>query len=366
MDKVAAHHDRWAETYDSDYFSGMSLYHRVTWDNIRRFLPDHPGALVLDAGGGTGIWAVEVARQGCRVVLLDASEGMLEKARQKAAELRASNRTPRESPTLHSYGDGAPRCVSQLMDARKGDEAVPGSGTLWSPDAADAAGSRNPQGRGILRRIPVSRRLDASDPLCAGARAPWPAAQSAPSRPRVVLLEAPDLTGSIQTLRGDICQMPQFADASFAMVLCQGDPLSYCGDHKAAMAEMSRVVRPGGAVLASVDARAAALNWIARTEDRDAVEKLLQTGDVMAPDSDGAPLYMVHAFTPAELRALYESNGLSVERLISKTVVAHRLACCRSPDSEVQDWLFGLELRHNEDPAFLPAAGHLEIAGCKR
>jgi tRNA A37 methylthiotransferase MiaB len=94
-------------------------------------------------------------------------------------DLRASNRTPRE-----------PRCASQRMDARKGDEAVPGSGTLRSPDAADAAGSRNPQGRGILRHIPVSRRLDASDPLCAGARAPWPAAESAPSRPRVVLLEA--------------------------------------------------------------------------------------------------------------------------------------------------------------------------------
>jgi hypothetical protein len=94
-------------------------------------------------------------------------------------QLRASNRMPRE-----------PRCASGRMDARKGDDAVPGSGTVRNPDAADAGLRRNPEGRGVFGCMPVSRRLGASDSLCAVAHAPWPAAKSTPSRPRVILLEA--------------------------------------------------------------------------------------------------------------------------------------------------------------------------------
>jgi len=93
--------------------------------------------------------------------------------------LRASNKMPRE-----------PRCASGRVDARKGDDAVPGSGTVRSTDAADAGPRRNPEGRGAFACMPVSRRLGASDSLCAGTHAPWPAAKSTPSRPRVILLEA--------------------------------------------------------------------------------------------------------------------------------------------------------------------------------
>ena len=83
-----------------------------------------------------------------------------------------------------------PRCASGRMDARKGDDAVPGSGTMRRPDAADAGPRRNPKGRGVFGCMPVSLRLGASDPLCAVAHAPWPAAKCTPSRPRVILLEA--------------------------------------------------------------------------------------------------------------------------------------------------------------------------------
>jgi len=76
------------------------------------------------------------------------------------------------------------------MNARKGDDAVPGSGTVRRPDAADAGPRRNPKGRGVFGCMPVSLRLGASDSLCAVAHAPWPAAKSTPSRPRGILLEA--------------------------------------------------------------------------------------------------------------------------------------------------------------------------------
>ena len=65
--------------------------------------------------------------------------------------LRASNKMPRE-----------PRCARNRMDARKGDEGLPKEGKSRSPDTADAASRRNPQGRGIFRLIPALLGLDAS------------------------------------------------------------------------------------------------------------------------------------------------------------------------------------------------------------
>jgi len=232
-----------------------------TLDNVRRFVPEEKGALVLDAGGGTGIWSVELARMGYRVVLTDISKGMLEKARKK--------------------------------------------------------------------------------------------------------VEALGLESQIEIMASDICAMSEFPDHRFAMVLCEGDPLSYCGDPNRAVEEFVRVVKPGGAVIASVDNRASALNWVRDKNDRDAVQRLLETGEVVMPQEREAFRYTVHAFIPEELRGLFEAKGLSVERMIGKLAVAHRLPWSESKDPAIQAWLYDLELKYNDHPAFYPWAGHLEIVGRK-
>ena len=259
LKKVSAHHDWWSETYDSDYFTRYTLYHKITLDNIRRFLPKDKGTVILDAGGGTGIWSVELSRMGYRVVLTDISHGMLEKARKKVSILKLDN----------------------------------------------------------LIEIRIS----------------------------------------------NICDMPEFEDNQFAMVLCEGDPLSYCGDYRTAIKEFARVVQNGGAVIASVDNRASALNWLREKNDLDAIRQLLETGDVVMPHDREEFRYVIHAFTPEELQELFESNGLMVERIIGKLVIANRLACFRSEDPVVQEWLYNLELKYNEDPAYYPWGGHLEIVG---
>ena len=261
LKKMVARHDWEVETYDAEYFKHLGLYHKITLDNVKRFLPVNKDAPVLDAGGGTGIWSLELARLGYRVVLTDLSDGMLAKARAKIAEA------------------------------------------------------------GLEERVDVRR--------------------------------------------GDIRRMPEFADGEFAMVVCEGDPLSYCRDHEAAVRELARVVCRGGAVVASVDNRASGLNWL-RESDPDAVERLIENGEIVFPADREEFRYEIHAFTPEELKGLFESNGLSVERMIGKTVIAHRLAARDSEDPAVQEWLFELELAHCDDPAYVPWAGHLEIVGRKR
>jgi ubiquinone/menaquinone biosynthesis C-methylase UbiE len=262
LKKVVAHHDWWSKTYDSDYFEHFALYHKITLDNIRRFLPKEKGNVMLDAGGGTGIWSIELATMGYHVVLTDISRGMLEKAKEKVSELKLDNQ--------------------------------------------------------------VEIRIS------------------------------------------NICNMPEFEDNQFAMVICEGDSLSYCGDHHAAIKELVRVVQPGGIVIASVDNRMSTLNLLREKKGRRVVQRLLETGEVVMPQAQEEFRYLIHAFTPKELRELFESNGLLVERIIGKPVIAHRLACSKSEDPVVQEWLYALELKYNDNPAFYPWGEHLEIVGRKR
>jgi SAM-dependent methyltransferase len=59
--------------------------------------------------------------------------------------------------------------------------------------------------------------------------------------------------GILARQRLDICDLSPLVDASFDVVLAYGGPLSYVFDRApAAFAELVRVVRPGGVVLASV------------------------------------------------------------------------------------------------------------------
>jgi ubiquinone/menaquinone biosynthesis C-methylase UbiE len=82
---VEAFHDRDAPTYDQRYDENLffvKVYEPVTWDNIQRFLPPS-GGRILDAGGGTGRWAVPLARMGYQITLTDISARMLEVAQRK-------------------------------------------------------------------------------------------------------------------------------------------------------------------------------------------------------------------------------------------------------------------------------------------
>ncbi len=84
------------------------------------------------------------------------------------------------------------------------------------------------------------------------------------------------------------------------------------------------------------------------------------------PTKTGELSYPIHAFTPQELKDLFQSNDLSVERIIGKLVLASRLPWYRSEDPSIQKWLYELELEYNDNPAFYPSAGHLEIVGKKQ
>lgn len=82
---------------------GMSsterIYDELTWRCIEPYLP--PTGLVLDAGSGTGKWAIPIAERGLKVVLLDISAGMLEVARRKIQERGLEGRVSLVQGDIH-------------------------------------------------------------------------------------------------------------------------------------------------------------------------------------------------------------------------------------------------------------------------
>ncbi|HLD36815.1 MAG TPA: class I SAM-dependent methyltransferase [Planctomycetota bacterium] len=81
------YYDRVAGKYDDSYLSPYwDFYNAVTWHNLKRFLPRLAGLRVLDIGGGTGLWALKLAKSGFEVTVADISQKMLDKAKDKAAQ----------------------------------------------------------------------------------------------------------------------------------------------------------------------------------------------------------------------------------------------------------------------------------------
>ncbi|MEW6025822.1 MAG: class I SAM-dependent methyltransferase [Planctomycetota bacterium] len=81
------YYDRVAGKYDDSYQTPYwDFYNAVTWHNLKRFLPSLSGSKVLDIGGGTGLWALKLAKSGYEVTVADISHKMLDTAKDKAEQ----------------------------------------------------------------------------------------------------------------------------------------------------------------------------------------------------------------------------------------------------------------------------------------
>jgi ubiquinone/menaquinone biosynthesis C-methylase UbiE len=87
MEEIESYYDKKSEGYD-EIFGALyfRVYDAVTWRYLEPYVPLDPNALVLDAGGGTARWAIRMAEKGCKVVLMDSSEKMLDAAAKKVKE----------------------------------------------------------------------------------------------------------------------------------------------------------------------------------------------------------------------------------------------------------------------------------------
>lgn len=100
FDKISKKYD---EVFDALYFR---VYDAITWRYLEPHVPADPDAVVLDAGGGTARWAIRMAEKGCKVVLLDSSQEMLNAAAKKVQEKGLRNRIALKKGDIADTGYG--------------------------------------------------------------------------------------------------------------------------------------------------------------------------------------------------------------------------------------------------------------------
>jgi ubiquinone/menaquinone biosynthesis C-methylase UbiE len=81
IERIVEYHKREAE---DEYYRkvGGDPYDEITWNNIEPFLPQR--GWILDAGGGAGVWSIEmVETKKCFVTLLDITRELLKTAKRR-------------------------------------------------------------------------------------------------------------------------------------------------------------------------------------------------------------------------------------------------------------------------------------------
>lgn len=70
MEDVRAYYAEKARNYELPFDSLIfRVLDAITWNYLEPYLPTDANAFVLGAAGGTGRWAIPMARKGCNVIL---------------------------------------------------------------------------------------------------------------------------------------------------------------------------------------------------------------------------------------------------------------------------------------------------------
>ena len=257
MKSVKEFYDKTAEDYDKQYDTPYwKLYHEITWDNMKRFLPKRKNAIILDAGGGTGYWAIRLAKHGYRVVLTDVSENMLKVAKEK--------------------------------------------------------------------------------------------------------IKTEKLQGKIETKIVDIRDMSYFPSNYFDMALAEGDPVSYCLNAEKAIKELARVAKTNAHIIVSVDNKFSMIPRLIQEKSFNKLSKFFRTGIFKGN-------FELKAFTPEELKTLFEACDLKVIRIIGKPILAQLIPREKRAEIITENFrkMLNLELQFCDNPNLVGIGGHLEIVGIK-
>lgn len=166
-------------------------------------------------------------------------------------------------------------------------------------------------------------------------------------------------------IKSDICDLAALPDNHFALVLAQGDPLSFTEHPARAVRAMLRILRPGGTAICSVDSRCNGYDYYLENGDMEGLRNFHKTGSTEWLARDHTERFPTHAFLPCELEKLFTKAGFEVMGLAGKTALDVRRHPALLEDPKTFRQLLDMELECRREPAFLGRAAHLEITARK-
>lgn len=163
-------------------------------------------------------------------------------------------------------------------------------------------------------------------------------------------------------LKADVMDLNDLQRGHFALAIAQGDPISFAEQPAKAIKEISKILRPGGVLVASLDQTLAAIDHYVEKTDLDGLEKLLKTGDMEWLAREEDERFPVHTFTPERLRTLFENAGFEVLDMYGKTVLPLKKLEALMENEECAERILALEKKLCRIPSAMGRASHLQIA----
>ena len=176
----------------------------------------------------------------------------------------------------------------------------------------------------------------------------------------------------------DICDLSRFADGTFDAVACFGGALSYAREHHlAALAEVVRVLRPGGQLLLSVMSLYGTLTLAGTLDAVDFLERMEAHVPMSAVAGDEGVALTVPGssefhqpmalFSAAYLQAALGSVGLRHDRIAAANPISRPgLALERvSSSAEASQRLLELELAICEQHGVADSGTHIVVTATK-
>ncbi len=167
----------------------------------------------------------------------------------------------------------------------------------------------------------------------------------------------------VHFVKADVMDLSELPRDHYALAIAQGDPFSFAANPARAVKETWKVLRPGGVVVASLDATHAAMDHYVEKNDLDGLERLVKSGTMEWLANDESERFPVHTFTPEKLRALFEGAGFEVLDIFGKTVLPFKkLERIFEEDDSAAERILALEKKLCRIPSAMGRASHLQIA----
>ncbi len=162
-----------------------------------------------------------------------------------------------------------------------------------------------------------------------------------------------------------IAEMPMIESESYDYIVGQGDPLGSAGKPERTLKELTRILRPNGVMIMSVDNIYGGMFHYLKDNDIDGLEKFIKTGRTNWVTDESKEQYEVTAFTPQKIQSMCEARGLKVLSIIGKTALPLRRFQDSLKTKKDRDRIIKLEEKLNSVEAMLGNAAHLEFAAQK-